>query len=233
MQYRGPSGVFLAIEVVVAQLGFPSAPAAKRAAVFVDGQNLYHCVKETFGYTYPNYSFPPLALRICRQNGWEAKLIHFYSGVPDAADDPHWHTFWANKLRSMGWQGVKVFSRPLRYRNETIVIGGAQHTVRVAREKGIDVRMAIDIIRLALRKEYDVALIFSQDQDFAEVADEVRVIAEEQQRSILVASAFPEGEGSANKRGINNTQWVPFDKALYDSCVDTRDYVPGRGKPAR
>ena len=34
-------------------------------------------------------------------------------------------------------------------------------------------RIALDVIRLAHRAEYDVALLFSQDQDLSEVAEEV------------------------------------------------------------
>jgi hypothetical protein len=34
----------------------PTEPLVKRAVVFIDGQNLYHSVRESFGYTYPNYS---------------------------------------------------------------------------------------------------------------------------------------------------------------------------------
>jgi len=35
-----------------------------------------------------------------------------------------------------------------------------------------------------------VVLLFSQDQDFAELADEVRAIAREQQRWLKIASAY-------------------------------------------
>lgn len=52
-------------------------------------------------------------------------------------------------------------------------------------------RIALDIIRLAHRREYDVALVFSQDQDLSEAADEIRVIAQEQERWIKIASSFP------------------------------------------
>ena len=44
------------------------------------------------------------------------------------------------------------------------------------REKGIDIRIALDLIRLTLNQQMDVALVFSQDQDFAEVASELRLI---------------------------------------------------------
>jgi uncharacterized LabA/DUF88 family protein len=32
-----------------------SEPLVKRAVAFIDGQNLYHAARESFGYTYPNY----------------------------------------------------------------------------------------------------------------------------------------------------------------------------------
>ena len=44
------------------------------------------------------------------------------------------------------------------------------------------VRVALDVIALAHRREYDVALVFSQDQDLSEVAEEIRTIAREQRR---------------------------------------------------
>ena len=93
-----------------------------------------------------------------------------------------------------------------------------------AEEKGVDVRIAIDVIRMAHHQEYDVALIFSQDQDLSEVADEVRVISREQNRWIKVASAYPTSPVIPKQRGINKTDWIPLNRALYDSCIDTRDY---------
>ena len=85
-------------------------------------------------------------------------------------------------------------------------------------------RIALDAIALAHRLEYDVALVFSQDQDLSEVADEIRAIAREQRRWIKIASAFPHGPASRNRRGINKTDWVRIDRALYVQCLDPRDY---------
>lgn len=95
-------------------------------------------------------------------------------------------------------------------------------------EKGIDVRIALDVIRMAHWREFDVALVFSQDQDLSEVAAEVRLISREQTRWIKIASAFPLSPTTRNRRGINNTDWVPIDRNLYDSCLDLRDYRPRR-----
>jgi len=112
--------------------------------------------------------------------------------LPDPEQDAQWHQFWSRKLGVMGRQGVHVFARPLSYRNKAFRLpDGSTHTFLAAEEKGVDVRMALDIVRMAHRREYDVALILSQDQDLSEVAAEIRSIAREQGRWIKIASAFP------------------------------------------
>jgi hypothetical protein len=78
------------------------------------------------------------------------------------------------------------------------------------------------------RAECDVALIFSQDQELSEVAEEIRTIALEQDRWIKVACAFPVSPTTINRRGINKTDWIQIDRALYDACLDRRDYRPKR-----
>ncbi|MBI3493130.1 MAG: NYN domain-containing protein [Acidobacteria bacterium] len=81
------------------------------------------------------------------------------------------------------------------------------HAFLTAEEKGIDVRIAIDIIRLAHRGKYDVALLFSQDQDLSELCAEIRTIAKEQARRIKI------------------------DRATFDKCLDPRDYRPKASRP--
>jgi uncharacterized LabA/DUF88 family protein len=206
-------------------------PAVKRVIVFIDGQCLFRGAKDAFGYTFPNYDIKALSEKVCKEKGWELSGINFYTGVPDAQDNAFWNTFWTNKLAAMGQVGIKIISRPLRYHNEKIPLpNGEIKTLLVGREKGIDVRIALDVIHLAHRKACDVAVIFSQDQDLSEVADEVRAIAAEQQRWIKIASAFPVSPTYQNARGINKTDWIKVDRKLYDTCIDLRDY---RGSSSR
>jgi uncharacterized LabA/DUF88 family protein len=187
-----------------------SEPALKRAIVFVDGQNLFCAARTAFGYRFPNYDIRALADAICQNQGWQLTDVRFYTGIPDRSRDAFSHHFWTAKLAQMGRDNITIFSRPLRYRNE------------VGSEKGIDVRLAIDVIRLALRGAFDVALVISQDQDLSEVAKEIRAIAKEQDRWIRIASAFV--PRSTNRRGINGTDWIIINRSMYDSCLDSRDY---------
>ena len=125
-------------------------PAIKRTWACVDGQNLFHAVKHAFGYTYPNYDVGKLALSLCEAQGWNLARTSFYTGVPDATDNPTWNRFWSNKLLQMSRQGIQTFSRPLRYRNQTISLpDGTQHTMLVGQEVsqttaiyGLDIALA-------------------------------------------------------------------------------------------
>ena len=205
----------------------PAEPTIKRAIAFIDGQNLFHTVKKAFGYPYPNYDPKTLAENIAKVKGWDLKEVFFYTGIPDAVDNAFWNHFWTAKLAVMGTRAIKTFSRPLRYRNQTVSLpNGSATTILVGQEKGIDIRIALDIVRLARENEYDVALIFSQDQDLSEAKDEVRAISVQMQRWIKVACAFPVSPASDNKRGINDTEWIKIDRVTYDACLDMNDYRP-------
>lgn len=173
-----------------------------------------------------------LARAVCDQAGWHLSQTRFYTGIPKPADNHFWNYFWQNKLRSMSRAGVKTFSRPLKYRTETIRLpSGANHSFLYAQEKGVDVRIGLDLFRLAYLQEYDVAIIFSQDQDLSEAAEDVRTLAQEQGRWIEVASAFPWTSitnARCNQYGIAKTVPVQISKVTYDACIDPYDYRPKR-----
>ena len=203
----------------------PEEPAEKRAVAFVDGQNLFHAAREAFGYSYPNYDVSALARSVCAANQWECVRVCFYTGIPEVTDNAFWHHFWVRKLGVMGTRGVRVFSRPLRYRNQTVRLAdGATHTFLVGQEKGVDVRMALDIVRSVHEQACDVLLVFSQDQDLTDVAKEIRTIASQQDRWVKMASAFPFSPTTRNRRGIDRTDWIRIQREEYDQCIDPTDY---------
>jgi uncharacterized LabA/DUF88 family protein len=204
-------------------------PHEKRAVAFFDGQNLFYAAKYAFGYSFPNYDVGALAEKVATANGWRLAETRFYTGIPDAGADPIRHAFWAAKTASMGRQGIFAFTRPLRSRTiQTPNPVGPARTGVAWVEKGIDVRIAIDVISLAFKRVFDVAIVFSQDQDLSEVANEIRAIAAAQGRWIKIVSAYPVGTDYTNTRGINGTDWFKMDKPFYDSCIDPTDYRPRR-----
>lgn len=206
-------------------------PEQKRAVVFFDGQNLFHAAKKCFGSRWPDYDPLKLANYVCDLHGWMLKQVRFYTGVHSSTRAPYWHGFWTRKLNQMNRQGVWVFKRTLRYQPRPLQLpDGTSKIDFVGQEKGIDVRIALDVIRLARQNEYDVAVIFSQDQDLSEVASEIRVIAKQQDRWIKVASAYPYDRGTGGGRGINGTDWIRIPREVYEACRDPRDYRPPEGE---
>ena len=205
----------------------PVEPPIKRVVSFIDGQNLFYQAKDAFGFHYPNYDPLKLVDAICNSSGWLRDEIHFYTGIPSALDNPLWNHFWNAKMAVMGRLGIRTFSRELRYQNKTISLSdGTLVSTIVGQEKGIDVRIALDLVRYALENKYDVALVFSQDQDLSEAVGDIKKIATLQSRWIKVACAYPVSPASPNKRGINGTDWIKIDRSTYAACLDPNDYRP-------
>ena len=202
-------------------------PAVKRAISFFDGQNLFHHARAAFGHNHPNYDPVKLHRAVCEMQGWEPVAVRFYTGVHTQERNAFWHSYWVRRKLAMERQGITVITRPLHYREIRVFNQyGQQETRIIPQEKGIDVRLALDVIRLARENAFDVGIIFSQDQDLAEVAHEVRAIAREQQRWIKLACAFPHGANATASRGIDRTDWIRIDEATYNACLDPRDYRP-------
>ncbi len=68
--------------------------------------------------------------------------------------------------------GILVTSR--KPRSERVPLpDGTTHGVPAQREKETDLRIGLDMVRMARNGALDVAVTFSQDQDLAEVAQEV------------------------------------------------------------
>ena len=217
----------------------PAEPLVKRAVAFFDGQNLFHAAKEALATAFPTTTLLPWPDKFAMSRSWQLVQTLLDTGYPDAAQSPRWNHFWTAKMATMGRQGVRVFSRILRYRTESVDCpggvafpavsgtntcpGGATISHRFGEEKGVDVRLVLDVIRLANQKSYDVGVIFSQDQDLTEVADEIRSIAHSSTMD-QTRQRLPGRATRRNRRGIDRTDWIKIDQPTYAACIDPRDY---------
>lgn len=167
--------------------------------------------------------------------------INFYTGIPPKIREAKWHHFWTGKMRHMKSTNdrtirVTTFSRELRYSPVTQVKDGKEVTFEAPREKGIDVRLSLDLVRMATRNEFDIAVIFSQDQDLSEAVEEIRNCQSSGHvgKHVELYSSFPvlpHGQLTpAGKvwfsRGINGTAMIPFTQTEYETCIDTQNYFP-------
>lgn len=208
------------------------APKPLYAMAFIDGQNLYQHAKDAFGHHHPNYDPAKLHQAVCAEHGWTPTLVRFYTGIPDTNRDPMWGGYWNSRILALKRSRVHVTTRKLRYREER-VIGptGEEEVVVTPQEKGVDVRLALDLVKCARKRQFNVAVLFSQDQDLAEVVDEVKEIATEQDRPITICCPFPYGPAATSKRGVDRTQWFRMSREFYDACLDPNDYRPRQYRP--
>lgn len=144
-----------------------------RVAVFYDWQNCYHLAREAFcNETNPTRfgNFHPKAMAELLADKGPAgpprrtvSFVGVYVGVPDPRKDAKGAA--AQSRRIAAWQAAPgpplvVKSRGLRY-----------PPGRDPEEKGVDVQLAIDAMVMAVRGEYDIAIIASADTDLLPVVE--------------------------------------------------------------
>ena len=136
-----------------------------RVAVFLDYQNVLNGARACF-HSRPHSSWDgqvdPLALGrlLVARRPWPSELaeVRVYRGLPDATRDPRTHA--AHQRQTSAWTRsghVRVLARPLRYPR-------GWPAVR-PQEKGVDVALAVDVVRLAVEGAYDVGIVMSTDTD--------------------------------------------------------------------
>ncbi len=201
---------------------------AKRCIVFFDGQNLYRRAKEVWGpldpktedpdYNWPSYDVELLSdALVARDHDRKLEQIRFYTGVPTPAQNKHWSVFWANKLRHLERSGFYV------YRGRISGNGN---------EKGVDVSIAVDLVKLTYEQKYDVAIIVSEDTDISPALETAKEIAAGIKVPVHFESVFPYDEARfkilrRRPHGIPGSETVRLSKGTYDACRDKRDYRVG------
>src|SRR4051812_31772939 len=84
------------------------------------------------------------------------------------------HLAWQEKAARMRADGITVYTRALSYRSRRIHLpDGSSRVVRVAKEKGIDVRISLDVLELTYEGAFDVAVLFCRDQDLSELVPKI------------------------------------------------------------
>lgn len=188
---------------------------SNRAVALIDGMNLYNHARNAFGDRDGRYDPVKLAQAVAASQDCELVQTRFYVGVPRSTRHPRLSEYWQTRLHSMEEQGVVVFRGTVNYYGEH------------GQEKGVDVRIALDSIQLILQRICDTLIIFSTDQDFQQIKPTATEVAGMMGGQIRIKSAFPQAV-HFNVRGIDGTDWVPFDRDTYDACIDPRDFWPTR-----
>ena len=198
-----------------------------RTIVFIDGQNLYHLARIAWGsssspaYSWPSYDVLKLSRALVNKSeGRILSEVRFYTGVPTSKGgvrQEFWRVFWSNKIRHLERQGIYVYRGRIN--------SGGQ-------EKGVDVSLAIDLIRATYESRYEAAIVVSQDSDFAPAVSLAKQISRGQGRTLVFESWVPVGPRSRSHIGVPGTDWRVIDKETYDACRETRDFRPRKISPS-
>lgn len=92
-------------------------------------------------------------------------------------------------------------------------------------EKGIDVALAVDLVRLAYQGAYDVAVVFSRDTDLIPALE---AVAEMRTHRIHLEVATWKGAGRLRFSNTNLPWCHMLDHDDYLAVQDTTDYLPPR-----
>lgn len=168
----------------------------ERVAVFIDGANTYRAFIQAFG----SARYSPLRLATLLAAGRDLVRTNFYvAAVP----------------QDMGLQlyaGQQKFLRRLnREAGLTVWVGRMAHAGGRWYEKGVDVKIATDMVALAYAGEYDVAVLVSGDGDLAPGVHEVRRIGRR------VENAMTRARRSWHLVQ-ESTRFIPIGRALFERC---------------
>ncbi len=143
---------------------------ADRVMLFLDYQNVYMGGRRTLDNparvrTHGQIDPVALAERIVAASPFPRVLeqVRVYRGLPDATRDPKGNE--AASRQNAVWSQdprVRVKTRTLKYPRGWPTTHGAGEKPQ---EKGIDVALAIDFVRLAVEGRYEVGVLMSTDTD--------------------------------------------------------------------
>jgi uncharacterized LabA/DUF88 family protein len=131
--------------------------------VFLDYQNAYLVGHSRFQPVRPrarSHVDPQRigALLVGRRR-WSSELtgVRVYRGRPSPALQPVAAAAFDRQAKAWAAKGISLTSRLLRY--------PSGWPSSPAEEKGVDVALAVDFVRLAMEGAYDVGILFSSDSD--------------------------------------------------------------------
>lgn len=163
----------------------------KKVCVIIDGGNFYHLVLKKLGILESDFDFDAFVNFISGEREIINEGKRFYTGtVREKEGDERSkkamsrQTKFFSILKSGKWQ---IKTSKLRERKEEVIVDSRMENFnRIKklgidkiefvrdREKGIDVKIAVDLIAGALDGKYDIAILVSSDTDLVPAIDWVR-----------------------------------------------------------
>ncbi|MDP8206462.1 MAG: NYN domain-containing protein [Candidatus Electryonea clarkiae] len=179
----------------------------KRVAVFIDGSNFYNGLRDNVGRM--DVDFHRFGNKMAELAGGDLLRIYYYNAKVDPEFDPD------NYEKQQRFITHLAHTSHLTLRLGKLVYYQVRGDESMARkhyavEKGLDVKLAIDLVRLAVNRACEVAVIVSGDKDLADL------IEFSKEMGIVVCSAF-------FPRGLSESLATRADKVFYFDEVLLKD----------
>ena len=162
----------------------------KRIAIFIDGSNLYHSLVDLLGHAKLDYGKFVQKL----SQGHEVYRTYYYNIQLNQQADP-------DAYRSQ--QRFHSYLRNLPFFELRLGVLRRRGTGWV--EKGVDVKVAVDMIGMAYRDQYDVAMLVSGDGDYVECVRAVKDAGKH-----VMNAYFASSQSDALRDVCDN--WICIDK---------------------
>lgn len=184
-----------------------------RVQIFIDGGNFHHLALKPLGIQGGEFDFDGFATFLADGRTVSEMGKRYYVGtVREKEGDERSKRAMAkqtqlfNILKKTAWQ---IKTSKLRERTERIVIdarvadfqkikgkGISEITYQTFREKGIDVKIATDLVAAALDDKYDTAILVSSDTDLVPMVDWIRFRLKKKME--YVGFSIPDKTGKGN-----------------------------------
>lgn len=196
-----------------------------RVVVFIDYQNVYMGAREAFcgrGGPHTDGQIAPWRLgELLTSRGLVKRAlveVRVYRGLPEAGRDPRTHAACSRQCESWRRQATtRVLTRALRYPYDW--------PREKAREKGIDVALAVDFVAMAVRAEYDVGVLMSADTDLKPALEFVSSLPGSRPRCEVAAWSAPSGHSRRLSVAGHNVWCHWLSEIDYQAVADPTDYA--------
>jgi uncharacterized LabA/DUF88 family protein len=199
-----------------------------RLMLFVDYQNVYRGARDCF---HPEPSVHHVAGQvvpvlvgehIVATDSPDRELVgvRVYRGLPEATRDSHGNAACTRQIEAWSTDPrVTVITRPLRYPR------GWPDRCRPGekpQEKGVDVALAVDFVRMALEDQYDVGVLMSTDTDLKPALETVVNFTEKR----VEVAAWGGGRRYDQRLTINGVRlWCHWlRREVYQKVCDLTNY---------
>ncbi|MFA6459538.1 MAG: NYN domain-containing protein [Candidatus Paceibacterota bacterium] len=172
---------------------------SNKAVIFIDGNNFYYKLKDITSkkdeiFSLLEFDYRGFAKALIKENTL-VEIRYYVGAVKRLANGK-------NKGKSEQlYAGQQKLLAKLQLQEIPVILGNLiQHPDKSFHEKGVDVRIAVEMIRLAREDKYDTAYLLSSDTDLVPAVEEVKVVGKK-----VVYVGVSKGQSFGLTKASNNT----------------------------